>query len=230
MRKIVDLSVTLENGMMYYPGDPVPEISPALTLEKDGCRVTNLAIGSHTGTHMDAPSHFVKEGKTIEQIALSKCMGKAAVIKLTNLEPCHKITAEDIKEQLPKNGKVQIILFHTDWTEKYGTKVFYQHPYLSKEAAELLVSLGISVVGVDMLNVDHTCLEEEMYTEESTEAHQVLLGNDVLIVENLTNLGAIDFVEPYVVFTPLKIKGADGSPVRALAFPAKLGEISNMEE
>lgn len=217
MKKIVDLSVSLENGMMYYPGDPVPEISPALTLEKDGCRVTQLHIGSHTGTHMDAPSHFVKEGKTIEEIELSKCMGRAAVVTLTNLAPCHKITLEDIREQLPKAGEVQVILLHTEWTGKYGTEEFLQHPYLSKEVAEMFVSLGIQAVGVDMLNVDHTCQEGELYTEDSTEVHQVLLGNEIIIVENLTNIGAVDFENPYVMFVPLKISGADGSPVRAVA-------------
>lgn len=217
MKKIVDLSVSLENGMMYYPGDPVPEISPALTLEKDGCRVKKLSIGSHTGTHIDAPSHFVREGKNIEQIELTKCMGKAAVVNLTNLDPCHKITLKDVKEQLPKAGEVQVILLHTEWTEKYGTEEFFLHPYLSKEVAEEFVSLRIQAVGVDMLNVDYTCREGELYTEDSTEVHQVLLGNEVVIVENLTNIGAIDFSNPYVMFVPLKISGADGSPVRAVA-------------
>lgn len=217
MKKIIDLSVRLENGMMYYPGDPVPEISPALTLEKDGCRVKKLNIGSHTGTHIDAPSHFVEKGKNVEQIELSKCMGRAAVVTLSNLESCHKITLEDIKEQLPQAGEVEVILLHTEWTEKYGTKEFWQHPYLSKEVAETFVSLGIQAVGVDMLNVDHTCQEGELYTEDSTEVHQVLLENEIIIVENLTNIGAIDFKNPYVMFVPLKISGADGSPVRALA-------------
>lgn len=217
MKKVIDLSVNLENGMMCYPGDPVPEISPALTLEKDGCRVKKLNIGSHTGTHIDAPSHFVKEGKSIEQIKLSKCMGKAAVITLMNLEPCHKIILEDIKKQLPKVGEVEVILLHTGWTEKYGTKEFWQHPFLSKEVAEIFVSLGIQAVGVDMLNVDRTCLEGELYTEDSTQAHQVLLESEIIIVENLTNIRAIDFKNPYVMFLPLKINEADGSPVRAVA-------------
>ena len=217
MKRIIDLSVNIQNGMMYYPGDPVPEISPALTIEKDGCRVSNLKIGSHTGTHMDAPAHFMKDGKTIEEIELEQCCGKALVIRLEDLEPCHKIMPTDIEHYISKLEKVSVVLFQTGWTQKYGTEEFYHHPYLSKEVAEVLVSNEIKAVGVDMLNVDQTCLEGELYTQESTAAHQVLLGNGTVIVENLTNLNKITFEEPYVVFFPLKITGADGSPVRAVA-------------
>ena len=72
--EIVDLSILIENNMIYYPGDPEPELSKYITLEEDGCQVMKLNIGTHTGTHMDAPAHFVKNGKTIDNVNLKKCI------------------------------------------------------------------------------------------------------------------------------------------------------------
>ena len=216
--EIVDLSILIENNMIYYPGDPEPKLSKYITLEKDGCRVMKLNICTHTGTHMDAPAHFMKNGKTIDNIDLKNCMGRAVVVHLPNLKPYYEIVPEDFNslEEHIKNSS--IVLFNTGWIYKVGTEEFYKHPYISKSSAQYLKDLGIKAVGVDMLNVDKTCVEGEQYTENSTSAHNVFLGNDILIVENLINLEKLNTTGSTVMFLPLKIKDGDGSPVRAVAF------------
>ncbi len=215
--KIIDLSMTLKNNMIYYPGDPIPEFHPALTFEKDGCRVTELKIGSHTGTHMDAPSHFIKDGKTVDEISLYNCMGRAEIIDCREIKAGEEITKNIISNNIERIKQAEIVLLYTGWTEKCTDKDIYNHPYISKETASLLVECNIKAVGVDMLNVDKTITEGEKYTENATEAHNILLGNGILIVENLVNISAINFKNPFVCFFPLNIKGADGSPVRAIA-------------
>lgn len=216
--EIVDLSILIENNMIYYPGDPEPELSKYITLEEDGCQVMKLNIGTHTGTHMDAPAHFVKNGKTIDNVNLKKCIGKAVVVHLPNLKPYYEIVPEDFNK-LEEHIKISsIVLFNTGWIYKAGTEEFYKHPYISKSTAEYLKNLGVKAVGVDMLNVDKTCIQGEQYTENSTASHNIFLGNDILIVENLTNLEKLDTTGSTVMFLPLKIKDGDGSPVRAVAF------------
>lgn len=216
--EIIDLSILIENNMIYYPEDPEPEISKYITLEKDGCRVMKLNIGTHTGTHMDAPAHFIKDGDTIDNIDLKNCVGKAVVVHLTNLKPCYEIVPEDFNKFEKDIKNSSIVLFNTGWIHKANTEEFYKHPYISKSAAEYLKNLGIKAVGVDMLNVDKTCIEGEQYTESSIASHNVFLGNNILIVENLTNLEKLRTTGSTVMFLPLKIKDGDGSPVRAVAF------------
>ena len=218
MSHIIDLSINIENNMPFYPGDPKPLIRPALTLDDDGCRVTVLNIGSHTGTHMDAPSHFMPHGKTINEISLEQCMGRALVSDLTNLAPLTKIMPEHCTnlDRIYDND-IEIFILHTNWTNKAGTDEFYLHPYLSEELCDCLISANIKAVGVDMLNVDKTETDEVLYEEGSVAAHNKLLGNDIIIVENLCNLDSLSTDTPFVTFAPLKIIGADGSPVRAYA-------------
>ena len=216
--RIIDLSILVENNMIYYPGDPQPKLLEYITLEKDGCRVMKLNIGTHTGTHIDAPAHFIKDGKTIDTIDLKNCMGKAVVVHLPDLKPYYEIIPEDFNSLEEQIKNADIVLFNTGWIYKIGTEEFYKHPYISKSVALYLKKLGIKAVGVDMLNVDKTCIEGEQYTENSTAAHNVFLSNDILIIENLTNLEKLNTTGCDVLFLPLKIKNGDGSPTRAVAF------------
>lgn len=217
MGKIVDLSIPVEDWMPFYPGDPVPHVKKALTLTKDGCRVRKLSIGTHTGTHVDAPAHFIREGSTIEHIPMDRFMGQGVVIDLMGLESRHQITVEDLTNSKKTFEGAEVALLHTGWMEKYGNAEFYEHPYLTREAAEYLVAQGIKAVGVDMLNVDRTLTDGELYKPGGMAAHEVLLGNEVIIIENMTNLELIDFEAPHISYVPLKITDGDGSPVRAFA-------------
>lgn len=216
MEKILDISIPIRNQMPFYPGDPRPEIAPYISLAQDGCQVMELHIGTHTGTHMDAPRHFLVDGACVDQISLEKCMGRALVISIPGLEPDYPICPVDIFTYLPELASCEVVLFHTGWMNQYGKDVFYHHPYLSRELAELLASYPIQAVGVDMLNVDRTQSNGEAYDMEAFCVHDILLKKEIIIIENLINLEQADFKNPYCIFFPLKIEGGDGSPVRAV--------------
>lgn len=208
--KLIDLSHSIEDGMQIYPGDPAPTIEKALVHESDYCHVDRLNLGSHTGTHIDAPFHFLKEGRTIESYPPDLFFGKGCLIKVDTLKDEEAIVLDHIKSYLEQLEYCDFAVFKTGFDQYWGTEAYLKHPYISPEVATVLVEKGIKIVATDGLNVDPT-LKEVFPT------HEILLGNDVLIVENLCNLEAIKETVSYYSFLPLKIKEGDGSPIRAIA-------------
>lgn len=207
--KLIDLTHTVANGMMIFPGDPEVSLAKGLTHEDDYCHVDRLNLNSHTGTHIDAPYHFITDGKRVTDYSVDKFVGKGRVIELYNKKEGEAITAEDLSRFDILKG--DIILLATGWYEFFGSEKYLNHPFISKGAAEYLVGKGVSIVAVDFLNVDPTLYE-------SWEAHPVLLSNDVLIVENVANSLDLQASKSYEFsFLPLKIDGSDGSPVRGIA-------------
>ncbi|KAJ7163471.1 putative cyclase [Mycena crocata] len=212
--QIVDLSHSLKPGMQVYPGDPVFSCSSAASIEKDGYAVQALSMGSHTGTHVDAPSHFFADGKTIEQIPLSTFVGPALVIPLTHKKPRATITWDDLSPYAKQMVAGVIVLLHTGWSQHWGTEEYLAHPFLDRAAAEQIIATGVQVVGVDSLSPDETRLDGA----GSFGAHEVILGAGGVIAENLTNLHALEGPNYTVHLIPLKIGGSDASPVRAIAW------------
>ncbi|KAJ7496659.1 putative cyclase [Mycena latifolia] len=217
--EVIDLSHSLQPDMQIYPGDPVFSCSCVTSIEKDGYAVRALAMGSHTGTHVDAPSHFFADGKTIEQIPLETFVGPALVIDLTHKAPREAITWDDLAPHAPQMAAGVILLLHTGWSRHWCTDKYLEHPFLARAAAEHIIATGVQVVGVDALSPDETRLDGT----GSFGAHEAILGAGAVIAENLTNLQALDLDGPsYTVhLTPLKIDGSDGSPVRAYASRCK---------
>ena len=210
MTEYLDLSHQIENGMTYFPGDPEPYIAPANTTPP--WRVTQLHIGTHVGTHIDAASHFIPHGKTISQYQLERFLLPGIVVPVPGRnddEPIGANAFERYLTALPAHGA---LLIHTGWDDHWKTERYLRHPYLTRETTQLLVDSGVSIVGIDALNVDSTA-------QGTDHAHAALLGNDVLIVENLTRLHQL---LPGVVyqfsFLPLALSGLDGSPIRAIAW------------
>lgn len=210
MANFIDLSHLLENGMTYFPGDPEPRIQPI-----DGTppwRVSLLSIGTHIGTHIDAASHFVPHGKTISQYSPERFLLPGIVVPLPGRSDDEQIGPEVFAEHLAALPTGGALLIRTGWDRYWKADRYLRHPYLSREAAQLLVDRGASIVGIDALNVDST-------VQHTDHAHAVLLGNDVLIVENLTRLHQL---LPGVVYQfsllPLALSGLDGSPIRAIAW------------
>lgn len=207
--KVTDLTHNIENGMMIYPGDPEIAILEGLIHEKDYCHVDRLHLNSHTGTHIDAPLHFIPGGKAITDYPAGKFVLPGISVDLSYKKDGEAITVQDLKGVDLKQGSA--LLISTGWYKYFGTEKYFNHPYISKEAAEYLVEKGISIVAVDFLNVDQTLVE-------AWDAHPVLLGNDTLIVENIADSDALIPGKEYVFsFLPLKVTGTDGSPVRATA-------------
>ncbi|TFK45037.1 putative cyclase [Crucibulum laeve] len=217
--QIIELSHLLGVGVQIYPGDTAFDCRLVATTERDGYNVRALSLGSHTGTHIDAPFHFFADGRTIEQIALSELIGPAVLIDLSEkgLQPRQKITWADLepwKGQM-KNGS--IVLLNTGWSKRYWkSAAYYDHPYFSKDAAEGIWATGVRVVGFDTLNPDETPING-VGGNDGFGFHEVILGRSGIIAENLTNLEALAAKNTVVSLIPLNLAGSDGSPVRAFA-------------
>lgn len=210
IKKIVDLSHPLTAKTPVYPGDPVPSFSVATTIENEGYNLFNVILGSQTGSHVDAPYHFSNTGATVDKMDLKYFMGRALIIDMTHKKGKEQFTLEEVKRYEKQIEKAELVLFKTNWYKKAGTDEFYEHPFLSKEAGEYLLSKGVKTAGIDAINLDNTGGTEfpihDMYSEASG-----------IIAENLANLDKIDFDTPFVIFLPLTLVGCDGSPVRAVA-------------
>ena len=218
--KVIDLTHDINSEMMTYPGDPPVILEEALTHEADYCHVDRLICSSHTGTHIDAPYHFLEDGKRITDYPASKFVGEGVVCDLHAKKAGEAITAEDISETLSGSHSGSIsgaqpgdyLLLQTGWDQYWGKDEYLDHPYISREAAQLIVDSGISIVAVDFLNVDPTLYDQ-------WEAHPLLLSNDVLIVENIANSLALSPGRRYCFsFAPMKLQNSDGAPIRALAW------------
>lgn len=209
MPAFYDLSHPIENGMTFYPGDPEPRLRPAAMMAP--WRVTELHIGTHTGTHLDAASHFIPTGKTIDQYPLSRFVLPGIVIPVTRQDD-EPIGPEALNVYLPDLPTGGALLIRTGWDRYWKTERYLRHPFLSIEAAKRIATSGVNLIGIDALNVDST-------TQGTAHAHEILLGNDILIVENLTRLDQLQPGELHrFSFLPLSLPGLDGSPVRAVAW------------
>jgi arylformamidase len=205
--ELFDISLTISQELPTWPGDPKIELTQIHHIaEGDNSNVTHLSSTVHIGTHIDAPDHFLDNGKTVEKIPLDLLVGPANVIEIPSKG---HITSEDIKKAgFPKGTKR--ILFKTI-NSKYwesGEKEFQEDFIgLAPSGAEFLVEAGIRVVGVDYLSV------APYHDPEPT--HKILLEKEILIVEGL-DLSRIDPGEYTLLCLPLKIKNSDGSPARVL--------------
>ena len=224
--EVIDLTHTIHDDIQVYPGDPRPSISRGLTHEKDYCHVDLLRLGSHTGTHIDAPYHFLKGGQRIDEIPVQRFVGDGVLIDVSAKSDRDLIQPGDVEPYEDEIAQGDFVIFRTGRDKYFGTPKYYLHPYLSAEGARILVRMGVSLVGVDALNVDPT-YNGSMDSDPSAKdlpdegeygypVHDILLGNDILIVENLCNLDKIKQVKGVYSFLPLKLKGSDGSPIRAV--------------
>lgn len=213
--RIVDLSRLVDAETQVYPGDPHVRLEPAATLAAEGVNVLAVHIGSHSGTHVDAPYHFVEGGKRIDEMDPRLFVGPAVVVDVRGKGPRERITVEDLQPYEGRLSEGVVAVLQTGWEELYGTSGYYDHPFLDRRAAELILDAGVKTVAVDTLSVDETVLEGEH--PEGYPAHHAILGAGGVIAENLANLAAVDFPNPLFSLLPIKLGGSDGAPVRAVA-------------
>jgi kynurenine formamidase len=213
--RIVDLSRRVDAETQVYPGDPHVRLEPAATLASDGVNVLAAHIGSHSGTHVDAPYHFVEGGPRIDEMDPRLFVGEAVVLDVRGKRPRERITVEDLRPYEGGLSEGVVAVVRTGWEEHYGTSNYYDHPFLDRRAAELLLDAGVKTVAIDALSVDETVLEGEHL--EGYPAHHAILGAGGVIAENLANLAAVDFANPVLSLLPIKLGGSDGAPVRAVA-------------
>lgn len=214
-----DLSQPVRDGMMVYPGDPGVTIGPALSLDADGVAVARLEMGSHSGTHVDAPAHTVPGGRTMVDVSLDELVGEAVVVRLPGLRAGQvigwaELSAAHIPESLPP-----IVILDTGWARWFGDDRALQHPSLDSAAARELMRRGMRMLAVDTLSPDPTGGSDGAFP-----VHEVVLGADGLIVENVCHLEQLP-TRVTVGFFPLRLE-SDGAPVRAVAFlgPTSPGE------
>ncbi len=215
VRRIVDLSHPINAETQVYPGDPVPELSPATTIDRDGYNVLHVSMGSQTGTHVDAPYHFLADGARIDTMDLAMFLGPATVIDLRGLAPRSVISWPRLEPHIAEMANGSILVLHTNWSRRWRSPAYLDHPYLGHDAAKGIVAAGVRTVAIDAMSVDET---PPLGAEAgSYAAHDVLLGAGCAIVENLTNLDAVDFDQPLLSVLPIRLADADGAPVRAVA-------------
>ena len=211
--KPLDLTLTISQSIPTFPGSPKPQFLSWSQLKDDGYNLELLFLSSHTGTHLDAPYHFVSKGIKIHQIPLERLIGKATLIKIpkTNNMP---ITKSDIKLYEKKNGIIpnnSSVFFYTGWQKNLKkNNYFTENPGLGVSAAEYLATKKANLVGIDSPSID-------LGKDQSFSIHHILSKNNILIVENLANLNKIQSKEFDFTILPLKLKDATGSPVRAIA-------------
>ncbi len=210
IKKIVDLSQQIHEQTQVYPGDPQPDFQPIATIERDGYNLLQVCMGSQSGTHADAPYHFAKEGKTIEECDLSLFVGEGIIIPVLGKQPREPITLEEICPYLSQMTPGKIVVLHTGWSDYNGTDQYFSHPYLSVEAAQAMLDRGIRTFALDTISIDDTGSNEYP-------VHHMIARDGGVIIENLTNLAAIDFPQPFFSLLPIKLSGADGAPMRAVA-------------
>lgn len=198
--KIIDLSVPLNNDTSVFPGDPEIKIKEAAVFEKNGYTVHSVCMGTHSGTHVDAPCHMLENGEPLDKIPIERFCGRGVYIEAEKEPILEAIKRADIK-------KGDIILIHTGMDDKFGKAEYYaEHPAITEEAARYLVAKKVSMVGVDMCSIDY----------KPFPAHKILLSGDVVIIENLTNLPILRGKEFKVYAFPIKLQ-LDGGPARVVA-------------
>lgn len=200
-KKIIDISLTIEEGMITYPNNPPVKIERVV----GETTVRSLvSLGTHTGTHVDAPRHSFSKGKGMSRIPLAKFMGACRVLDCTKSKIC--ITVQDLKKHVIKKGE-RILVKTTN--SKRGFKTFYaDYVYLAGDAADYLAKKGIILFGIDALSVKE-CGGKEV------RPHTALLGKNIVIFEGL-DLSKATFGDYFFVGLPLKFGDIDGAPARAV--------------
>lgn len=199
--KLYDISLSIYNGMQVFPGDPSPDIRRILNIPENNVNVSMMCMGTHTGTHVDPPIHYIEGGSTVDKIPLDCLYGKAQVLDLTGVKEA--ITGDDLA-----GARAGILLFKTRNSELWKVPEFRKDfVYLDESAAKWIVDNGIKTVGIDYLSIGSF--------EGGDMVHRMLLGGGVTVIEGL-NLSGIDPGEYTLVCLPLKIQYGDGSPARAI--------------
>ncbi len=202
----IDISMTLKSGMVHWPGDPPVKISMVQAISRGhAANVSKLNMGSHTGTHMDAPYHFIQWGKGIDQMPLDATIGKARAIEIHD-----SISIKPLELKKHRIQKGERILFKTknssrSWKKNSFDKNFV---YISIEAAKFLSKCRLRTVGVDYLSVGG-------YHEDGAATHRTLLKAGIWIVEGL-NLSKVKEGTYEFICLPLKLSHGDGAPARAV--------------
>ncbi len=210
MTRIIDLTHPITADMPVYPGTGQPVIEVAATVAEQGFFEHRISMVTHTGTHMDAPAHMIEGGRTLDSFPASTFVGPATVADVSNAADgaIGRALLEPLADTIARQA---FLLLHTGWSARWGdASYFSDYPALTPEAAHWLGRFDLRGIGLDTISIDRA---------DTTDfpVHQVVLGREQVIIENLTGLGPLVGREFTLSCLPLALAGADGSPVRAVA-------------
>jgi arylformamidase len=203
--RIYDVTVPISANMIVYPGDPAVLIEPVQEIGKDNSlsNVSLYSLGSHTGTHVDPPFHFIKDGPTVDRLPLDLLIGPVRVAEVSE-----EVIDETVVDRLDLDG-VTRLFFKTRNSRLWERPDFVDDfVYITPNAASTLIELGVRAVGIDYLSV-------EKFDFETPMTHLTFLRAGVLIVEGL-DLRAVEPGDYEMICLPMRIKGGDGAPARVV--------------
>jgi len=214
--KLVDLTQPYRDGMFSQRLFPPVRVSRCLSIEKSGVNVTALDVVVHHGTHLDAPSHFIDDARTIAELDLNEVCGPAVGLSVRRAGG-EAITADDLESQSQTVQRGDIVLIESGWGKYFHADrhQYELHPYLGLDAAQWLVDREVKVVGLDVPTPDMP--EPVRPAGFNWPVHHLLLGAGTLICEHMANLDLVVGQRFEAFLFPLPIGGGDGSPVRAVA-------------
>lgn len=197
---LIDLTRVMSPGMPVYPGDPTVRFEGFADYDADGFRVTELRLGTHVGTHVDAPAHFLPGGETVDQLPLDALIGAARVVALD--------------EPDPNFAAGERVILRSGWSERWGgADYFSAFPGLSGPLAARLAKAPVALLGLETPSLHPNA-------EEDARLHRLLLGRGIVIVENLVNVELLP-ERFHLTVLPLPLRGLDGAPARAVAVTAE---------
>ncbi len=210
--KLIDLTHPITPDMPVYPGTEPPIIKTGCSIEEAGFLEKKITFFSHTGTHVDAPAHLIKNHNTLDMLEIEHFQGPALVLDFNHLTtPDKTIGVKELEAHQDEIRKVEFLLLHTGWSQYWGSaRYFTGFPVLSPEASTWLSNFPIKGLGLDTISADK--IDSQDYP-----VHKALLRKNIIIIENLANLSALPYNQIEFSCFPLSLTDADGSPVRAVA-------------
>lgn len=208
--RIIDLSHLLAETMPVFPGDAAPRIAEASTIDEHGFAAKTLRLGTHTGTHVDAPAHFLAGGAPLDRLPAARFAGPGCLVDVSRLAG-PRIEIADLEGERDRIAAAEFVLLFSDWAKRWGSPAYFSgHPALSEKAARWLAGFKLKGVGVDAPSAD-------VMDAARPAVHRIFLSRGIVIIENLTGLRALRGRAFLFACLPLNIAGGDGSPVRAVA-------------
>jgi kynurenine formamidase len=222
MLRLVDLSFDIYDQGPTFSTDPKIAVIEHGRIENLGYNMTQLVMSTHTGTHLDAPFHFLDDGLTVDRLDLRRAFGPAWVLDYTNKAPKEEISVAELQRHGDWIRPGCRLIFRTGWDRVFPEpRYFTDMPGLSVDACRYLAERGVACVAMDTPSVN---------SADYVTAHRVLLGAEVLVVESLRGLERLQGNPVILVALPLRIRGRDGSPCRAVALDGDIGPLVQLLE
>lgn len=205
----IDLTQTISEDMPVYPGTERPILDRTFNIKDYGFAETKISMFSHTGTHIDAPSHMVEGAKNLDEYPVDRFFGKAFLLDLKKDE---MKAIEALRQELDNlSTPVDFLVIRTGWSEKWGSDDYFNDfPIPTKEVLELFFEKGLKGIGIDAISVDPV-------GSTAFENHMLIFGHDAIIIENLCNLDRIKTTTFDITLLPLKMEASDGMSARVVA-------------